>query len=219
MKNLIVEGLGDKFFFERYCEHHKFDVDVTVITPEDVDSKFHTTKSGVIFNSLNKLLEQVSVGKITRLGIIVDADQEIVDSGIEKTKSDLQKILTPHGYTLENTEHGLVATNNDGLIDIGIWIMPDNIIDGTIEDWIENLVHTKEQDLFRYSKECVANLKTNNLQKFKDSRILKAELATWFAWQKSPGYGLDFFFDEPLIDKNSPAYNNLSEWFKRTFNI
>ena len=48
MKNLIVEGLGDKFFFERYCEHHKFDVDVTVITPEDVDSKFHTTKSGVI---------------------------------------------------------------------------------------------------------------------------------------------------------------------------
>lgn len=219
MKNLIVEGLGDKFFFERYCEHHAFDVDVTVITPEDVSNEFHTTKSGVIFSSLNKLIEQVSVGKITRLGIIVDADQESVKSGIKKTKLDLQTILQPHGYTLNNANHGLVATNNDGLIDIGIWIMPDNIVDGTIENWIENLVHEKESELFQYSKKCVANLKTNNLQKFKDSRVIKAELATWFAWQKSPGYGLDFFFDEPLIDQNSPIYKNFSEWFKKTFSI
>ena len=32
MKNLIVEGFGDKVFFEKYCVHHAFDVDVTVIT-------------------------------------------------------------------------------------------------------------------------------------------------------------------------------------------
>ena len=28
MKNLIVEGFGDKVFFEKYCEHHAFNVDV-----------------------------------------------------------------------------------------------------------------------------------------------------------------------------------------------
>ena len=39
MKNLIVEGFGDKVFFEKYCVHHAFDVDVTVITPEDIDSQ------------------------------------------------------------------------------------------------------------------------------------------------------------------------------------
>ena len=42
MKNLIVEGFGDKVFFEKYCVHHAFDVDVTVITPEDIDSQNNT---------------------------------------------------------------------------------------------------------------------------------------------------------------------------------
>jgi len=219
MKNLIVEGFGDKVFFEKYCEHHAFNVDVTVITPEDIDSQNSTTKSGVIFKSLSPLIQQINVGKIKNLGIIVDADQEIHGSGLERTIRDLTNELEPHGYTLKTAADGFIAEHDDGLINIGIWIMPDNLVDGTIEHWINTLIHPNESNLFSEAKDIVSSLKSRNLQKFKDSRLLKAEIATWFAWQKSPGHGLDFFFNEPLIELNQPNYQSFLRWFKSTFNV
>lgn len=219
MKNLIVEGFGDKVFFEKYCEHHAFNVDVTVITPEDINSQNSTTKSGVIFNSLGPLIQQINVGKIKNLGIIVDADQEVHGSGLERTIKDLTNELKPHGYTLKKTSDGFVAEHDDGLISIGIWIMPDNLVDGTIEHWINSLIHPNEVNLFNESRTIVSSLKSKKLQKFKDSRLLKAEIATWFAWQKSPGHGLDFFFNEPLIELNQPNYQSFLRWFKTTFDV
>ena len=97
--------------------------------------------------------------------------------------------------------------------------MPDNLVDGTIEHWINTLIHPNESNLFNEVKEVVSSLKAKDLQKFKDSRLLKAEISTWFAWQKSPGHGLDFFFNEPLIELNHPNYQSFLRWFKSTFNV
>ncbi|MFH7143992.1 DUF3226 domain-containing protein, partial [Acinetobacter johnsonii] len=65
----------------------------------------------------------------------------------------------------------------------------------------------------------VSELAEEGLQKFKPSRVQKAQIATWFAWQKSPGHGLDFFFNAPLIDMNHIKYTNFCTWFRRTFEI
>ena len=219
MKHLIVEGLGDKFFFEKYCNHYSYNIDVKVITPEDVNSSYHTTKGGVISSSLDDLISQISLGLIKNLGIIIDADHNKDSSGIHKTKESLTIKLAPHGYTLIETHEGFIAKNDDGLIDIGIWIMPNNINDGNIENWIEELVHDKELPLYEKAKAVVAELKDESLQKFRESRVKKAQLATWFAWQKSPGHGLDFFFNDPLIDINHTQYTNFCSWFKRTFEL
>ena len=35
MKHLIVEGLGDKFFFEKYCHHYSYNIDVKVTSMEN----------------------------------------------------------------------------------------------------------------------------------------------------------------------------------------
>lgn len=219
MKHLIVEGLGDKIFFEKYCHHYAYNIDVKVITPEDVNPDYYTTKGGVISSSLDDLISQIALGMIKNLGIIIDADHVKDQSGIQKTKENLAEKLAPHGYTLVETAEGIIAKNNDGLIDIGIWIMPNNISDGNIENWIEELVDHKEIPLYEKAQKAVSELKEENLQKFKESRVKKAQLATWFAWQKSPGHGLDFFFDTPLIDVNHIQYTNFCTWFKRTFGI
>ncbi|EKF46290.1 TPA: DUF3226 domain-containing protein [Acinetobacter nosocomialis] len=219
MKHLIVEGLGDKAFFEKYCQYYSYNVDVNVLTPEDINPDYYTTKNGVISSSLDDLIKQITLGMIKNLGIIIDADHVKDQSGIDKTKTDLSNKLQPHGYTLIETTEGIIAQHNDGLIDIGIWIMPDNREDGNIENWIEELVCQSEALLYEKAKKVVNELENENLQKFKPSRIQKAQLATWFAWQKSPGHGLDFFFHTPLIDLNHTKYTAFCNWFKRTFEI
>lgn len=219
MKHLIVEGLGDKVFFEKYCQYYSYNVDVNVLTPEDINPQYYTTKNGVISSSLDDLISQITLGIIKNLGIVIDADYIKDKSGIEKTKESLTQKLAPHGYMLVETDEGIIAKHNDGLIDIGIWIMPNNDEDGNIENWIAELISESETPLYEKAKLSVSELAEEGLQKFKPSRVQKAQIATWFAWQKSPGHGLDFFFNAPLIDMNHIKYTNFCTWFRRTFEI
>jgi hypothetical protein len=45
----------------------------------------------------------------------------------------------------------------------------------------------------------------------------KAEVATWLAWQKRPGHGLDSAVREGLLDTGSHGYLQLVAWLNQIF--
>jgi len=213
---LLVEGEFDRAFFEVICKSIGLDTSVKVAPPKSL-SGTHNTKEGV-FNYSPTLLSQLADGSLTRLGLVVDADSPPT-GGFATTLTRVHGIVAPYGYkplpTLGVAASGQIYKNDDGLADIGLWVMPDNAANGILEDWAKQCLLPAEAALFNLAATTVAALPVP--KKFSGLHVSKAEVATWLAWQKQPGHGLYRAAEDGLFDTGSPQYVALIAWLEHVF--
>lgn len=213
---LLVEGESDKNFFEELKKVLKLPIDV-IAPPKEIGGNANT-KQGV-YNYLPIRLKQLNDGDLLRLAIVVDADYEIVNKpdGYKNTLNKLISILKPYGFVLKSTQaNGLLFEdeNNDGLADIGVWIMPNNRDEGMLEDFIKTCIHSDEDSLLNHAVNVVENLP---LKKFKHKHS-KAEIATWLAWQEKPGEGLYHVIEKDgLLYTEHDLFQALQNWLTQVF--
>ncbi|MDP3589751.1 MAG: hypothetical protein Q8R54_04350 [Methylobacter sp.] len=218
---LLVEGEGDRGFFEQVCFSLNLNPDIKVSLPKDYqmdfDEHLHNSKQGAI-NLLKDLLNDLidEEAPTQRLAIIIDADYEREQGlGYEKTIQQVNKIAEDYGFSLaENQTHGLCFKHSDGIAEFGLWVMPDNQKDGMFEDFIKECVTTTEQSLFNHAVQVVQDIPN---KKFKDHHYSKAEVATWLAWQKPPGHGLYCSVKDNLLDTNHALFQEMAQWLKKIF--
>jgi hypothetical protein len=214
-KILLVEGMADKSFYEMFCEKHALHLDVRIAKPCDLGG-VRNTKQGAI-NHLPILLKSLADGQLDRLALIVDADQVEHGGGFQRTVEQIVKIVQPHGFSPEYVVlagGGLLFRHADGLADFGLWVMPDNAAEGILEDWILQSVHANEQKLFGDAQVAVAALAP---PKFRPIRRVKADVATWLAWQEKPGESLYYAVEATLLDEAAPLYLGLQSWLLTVF--
>ena len=100
--------------------------------PRELGGKSNT--KGSVFAILPTILKQLPDGTIRRLAVIVDADHpENNGMGYGKTLDEFTRIAGEVGYTRtfpKGLRGGILFRHNDGLSDLGLWIMPDNRMDG-----------------------------------------------------------------------------------------
>jgi hypothetical protein len=212
---LLVEGLNDKSFYEEFCRAHALMTSVTVAKPKDVGGR-RNTKQGAI-NHLPLLLQQLADGRLKKLALIVDADQIVDGGGFLRTVEQVASVIQPFDYSVQPeilAGGGLIFPHNDGLAEFGLWVMPNNRDDGSLEHWIQDCVHFNEVNLFLKAKD---SLKDLDPTKFDEIRVPKAEVATWLAWQRKPGEGHYFTIAENLLDQTSEKYAALKNWMERIF--
>ncbi len=209
---LLVEGEADRGFFEALCKMLNLSV-VVVKTPKD-DGGTHNTKEGVK-NHLEKIvLPSIPRGLYEHIGVVIDADQKENGSGYERTYQRFSEVLKE--YTHDSTiEHGLIFKSNDGLPDIGLWIMPNNQHNGMLEDWIKTCQHPNEKTLFQHVQQSIDTIP--NGAKFKELHRAKAEIATWLAWQKNPDHGLYYAVNPELLNTESESFQELKQWLQHLF--
>ncbi|MET3139694.1 hypothetical protein AAKU61_004076 [Undibacterium sp. GrIS 1.2] len=217
MKILLVEGESDKSFFEEVCELLKLDTKIQVAPPRDIGG-VHNSKQG-IFKQLSILLNQFADGTLTHLAVIMDADYKSEHGlGCQATISQMETTLAPFGFNLKRNSDpkmaGLFFTHPDGFKDLGFWVMPNNRDEGMLEDWIKNCVSPSEQTLFQHA---VATTTALTAPKFKEIHRSKAEVATWLAWQKTPGHGPYSALRESCIDPESAQFKQLASWLRLVF--
>lgn len=220
---LLVEGVNDKSFFEAFCKMLQLDADVRVAPPRELggNDRFNS-KQGAI-NYLPLLLKRLATGGIERIGLVLDADQQVNGSGFARTVAQVEAVLAPAGFItppLGLPNGGLVFHHNNGLADFGLWVMPDNAADGILEDWISQTVPTSGSGgaLLAHAEKTVASLPLNvNMPPIKPARMKKAEVATWMAWQERPGEGLYYTVEGNLLDPGASLYVGLSAWMRRIF--
>ena len=98
----------------------------------------------------------------------------------------------------------------------GVWIMPDNGSDGMLEDFVRQSVEEADQAALLSAAVTVVGKLDKPL--FDRKRHLsKAEVATWLAWQKIPGKGIESAAGDGLIKLNAPLVSEFNAWLKRTF--
>ena len=138
--------------------------------------------------------------------------------GYRKTLEEFVGIVRDAGYRRINPKGlrgGILFGHNDGLSDLGLWIMASNRTDGTLEDWLKYCVH--ETDFSLYQNACRAVETLAKPQKFSEFNRVKAEIATWLAWQEIPGRGAHAACRAGLIDQNKDLFTGLTDWLSRVF--
>jgi hypothetical protein len=214
-RKLLVEGEADTSFFSACC-HETGINDVWIGPPKS----FHGVGSGKgnAINVFPLLIDQMVQGQISHLGIVVDADYAKLDGlGHDETLKKLTAVLRERGYdSLQNRakHQGYVFQHNDGLPNVGVWIMPDNFGSGFLEDFIRTTIVAAESKLFKKAADTVAGL---NEPKFKPHHASKAHVATWLAWQSIPGQGLHSVVGNRLVNlKKGPGADFVS-WLRQVY--
>ncbi len=149
---------------------------------------------------------------LQQLGIIIDADLDI-----DARWQSLRHILSHSGYTNIPSSPDPNGTIIDqiGRPRIGIWLMPNNLSHGMLEDFIQFLVPPNDPlwDLATRTVDAIPSAE----KLFSNSQ--KAYIHTWLAWQKEPGKPMGQAITFKFLDAQAGEAQVLMQWIKRLFDV
>lgn len=169
----------------------------------------------------DKVLEKLSavvVGSGTTksiIGAVLDPDTG-VEARLQSIKTRLQS-----AYDLPNTfpVEGMILQprashlNRERLPVIGVWLMPDNVRDGILEDLLCSGIASAAND---YVANVVQKAKADGIAGYRDVERSKVIVRTYIAWQdpnkKNVGEALG-----PYFQNLGPACKDFLGWMERLF--
>lgn len=153
---------------------------------------------------------EIKVSGRTHIGIVVDAD----DSP-ECRWDSLADVLRPLGYDVPAAPaaEGVVLLA-EGLPRLGLWLMPDNVSAGTVEDLIASLI-SDDDGLMRRAISAVAGIPVE--ERLFGHRVRKAEVHTWLAWQEEPGRPMGQAITKTYLDGSAVAAAPFRAWLQNLF--
>ncbi|WP_221389661.1 DUF3226 domain-containing protein [Dyadobacter sp. NIV53] len=198
---LLVEGNDDRHVILAICQ--KFNLPETFSI---VDCK------GVV-----ELLKNIPIRIKLRdqyVGILIDADTDL-----SARWQQLRDILIPLGYLMQNIpdESGSIFKSVSSNTVIGIWIMPNNQVNGMLEDFAHILIPADDVSL-PYAEEALDNLERNSVTRFSNIHRSKALIHTWLAWQESPGTPMGQAITKSYLNHNHELCISFVDWLNRLFN-
>lgn len=198
-KRLLVEGIDDKHVILALC--NKFDIPETF---EIIDCK-----------GIDILFEQIPVRikepDIEILGIIIDADSDLLSRW-----ENIKQIFAGKNFKLpkELPKTGLIVPGN---ITIGIWIMPNNNLNGMLEDFVTFLVPANDK-LLPIINENLNEIEVNKLNKYKPVHKSKAVIHSWLSVQEEPGTPMGLSITKRYLTTDEKNCASFVQWLNDLFN-
>ena len=208
---LLVEGNDDFHVIHALCK--QFNVSVRNLeNPEGGNFSVVDCKGIDNLNDRIKIIFKTSLS-LTMVGVIIDADIDL-----QIRWNTLKTILTEQGFTFPDVmpENGLILTNEQNRT-IGVWIMPNNNLNGMLEDFISFLVPTDDQ-LLPIVKSTLTDIEEKHLNKYTMNHKSKAEIHTWLAWQEEPGTPMGSSITKRYLTTETETCQALINWLIRLFN-
>ena len=112
---------------------------------------------------------------------------------------------------------GAITENSDNRR-LGIWIMPDNVSDGSLETFLKHLVPAHAEPLWRHARASVASARAMGAE-CRDCHVEKADLFTWLAWQDPPGQYPGRALTKKVLDPHSPSAGSFVKWFRELYEL
>lgn len=199
-KKLLVEGNDDQHVVWALCEQYNIPESFDVVDCDGVD----------------KLIPQISVrfkvSGMEAVGIIVDADDKPTQRwshvSAELTKSgfnDIPKDLPVDGLILSNDKQKA-----------GVWIMPNNKLNGMLEDFISFLIPSDDK-LYPVVQTTLQDIEAKELNNYKQCHKAKASIHTWLAWQEDPGTPMGLSITKRYLTTDEATCMIFVEWLKKLF--
>jgi hypothetical protein len=204
---LLVEGNDDFHVIHSLCK--QFNISVRNLeNPKGGNFSVRDCKG------VTELLELIPIlfkSPKTSLGVIIDADIDL-----QSRWDSVKNILLKEGFDLPKDlpENGLIVKK--GMLKAGVWIMPNNNLNGMLEDFISFLV-PQDDKLLPIIKTTLEGLEANNLNKYSLAHKSKALIHSWLSIQEEPGTPLGQGITKRYLSTNEANCKNLVNWINELF--
>lgn len=199
-KLILVEGINDCYVIDNLCQKRHADLDVGFYwcgSDEQVLDAIPSFLKGAI--------------PMEALAVVIDADNPDMKGTWEKVKN----ILNEEGYSPPSDPDPVgTIIAEDNKPKIGIWLMPDNNLDGMLEDFCIKLAPPAA---LQFAEQCRDDAVSNGHATFKKCHESKATLHTYLAWQDTPGIPLGLTIFKGSLGHNNPAAETFVDFLKRLF--
>ena len=200
---LVVEGPDDFHVVCALLKHHSMPEAFTFQPPREA-------KGGV-----DSLLLEIPIRlkrlDLTRFGVVLDADFDL-----SARWASLRDRFRNIGYELPALpmSGGWIQDMPDNRR-LGIWLMPDNTLPGTLESFLRRLIPLSDPLAVRVETFVDEIPPAERL--FPDGRRPKAVIHAWLAIQNEPGKPLGQAITSKYLDASSPIADEFIGWIRRLF--
>jgi hypothetical protein len=199
---LLVEGVNDEHVVKNLLRAHDI---------EEIDIR---EKKG-ISNLLTTLKTEVDANQ-EFLGIVIDANASIDarwQSVVDRLKGDE---IGYENVPANPVETGLIIESQGFLPRIGVWVMPNNLLPGNIENFIRLLVAEEREKLWQLAEKVVDEIPVEE-RLFAKKDIIKAQVHTFLAWQEGPGRPMGASITRRYFQPGAPDALNFVSWIRNLY--
>lgn len=206
-RRLYVEGPNDREFLYQFCNVYQIN-----------NQQWFDVHSSESYEKVRRALKQECKpgGNLQCLGAIVDADVYP-----QARWTSLVGALTPNGYELPSVPSGDPIVVEGPTADhprVGLWMMPDNLLAGMLEDFAQRLVPDDDPVFPRACAAAEAIMRElPQSVRFKDVHLSKARIHTWLAWKDEPGRPLGLALKFKMLDAEHALASRLAMWLRELF--
>lgn len=204
---LLVEGKDDLYVTTSIRDRHQLPDNFEIIECEGVEKM------------PDQLIARIKLQRptIDTIGIVLDADADL-----NARWKSVRNILQAEGYTVSPRPdpNGTVIEGVGRNPTIGIWLMPDNLQSGMLEDFVRYLI--PQNDLLRpFVDQILTRIEVEDIESRYDPAVhrAKAFIHTWLAWQKDPGKPMGTAIAATFLDHNTDLCLRFVAWRNRLFNV
>jgi hypothetical protein len=196
---LLVEGPDD--------EHVLYALAVAHALPQT----FAVKPLGGVDKLFDDLRVRLKARNERRLAIVLDADENLTT----RWQAIWQRVeeAFPGRFPVEPVAEGTVVAL-DADLTFGVWVMPDNLLPGTLETFLAFLVPPGDA-LLPQVDALLGSLGAD--QRFPDVRRPKARLHAWLALQNEPGKPLGQAITARYLDASCAGAQTFVAWLRAMF--
>lgn len=147
----------------------------------------------------------------TAIGIIIDANGDIRT----RWEEIHQRLTTADVVDLPKNpaSTGSIMRTNDQTR-VGVWIMPDNISAGSLENMIEQMID--DDKIWQLSRNFIDDAQTIKQIQYAQGKMKKAEVRAWLATQAEPGQ-IEYAIEHGGLDVDGELIGRFYSWLEQLF--
>ena len=187
--------------------------------PKEFDRSPHELPQIIAVSNITSLLAgmetTVSTNTNRTVGFLLDADSSLID----RWRAVSQKLRNVEVTDLPDRPpaEGFIGESSKYKTRVGVWLMPDNRIDGKLEDFLMTLV-PEGNPLIGHAETSTQTAKQLGA-KFSGPDQIKARIHAWLAWQAVPGLPYGAAIKAQYFRHDSPPAAVFVRWFKELYRI
>jgi hypothetical protein len=195
----LVEGKNDQHVILALCKQH------------EIEESFNIIDCGGYDNLIDQFPIRFKASGIQTVGTIIDADDKLSQRW-EAVKNQLIRLNfdVPHDLPTE----GLIVSNNTQKA--GVWIMPDNNVNGMLEDFMTFLI-PEDDVLLPIVNSTLDTIESKGWRRYAACHRAKASIHTWLSWQRDPGTPMGSSITKRYLTTDVETCTKLIDWLKSLF--
>jgi hypothetical protein len=197
---LLVEGKDDCHVVMSLCNHF------------GVPETFGPYECGGVDQLLKRLNALISAPDPPDvIGVLLDADADLGNRW-----QQIKSKLNHYGYEFPTNPvaNGTIIEMAGGLPKLGIWLMPNNQIEGMLEDFCLEMITDKNR---LAAEAAVTKAEQDRITTFIPNHRAKAIVHTFLAWQNEPGDPLGLAITRQALLPETDTAKTFVDWLKQLF--